>query len=110
MIYPTIAFPYSSEQTAFRHKKTSVTMIDKGDQSICNRGPLTKQASAAPYSPTGKPCSTIGAGGLNFRVRDGIGCTPTAMATEKIDHATTHLLQHNTFSLIFLEMLNHRAY
>ena len=26
--------------------------------------------------------STIGAGGLNFRVRDGNGCDPTAMATE----------------------------
>ena len=44
----------------------------------------TKQNSAASYSPTEDPCSTIGAGGLNFRVRDGIGCTPTAMATEKL--------------------------
>ena len=28
--------------------------------------------------------STIGAGGLNFRVRNGIGCTPSAIATEHI--------------------------
>ena len=28
--------------------------------------------------------STIGAGGLNFRVRDGNGCDPTAMVTEKL--------------------------
>ena len=28
--------------------------------------------------------STIGAGGLNFRVRNGIGCTPSAITTEHI--------------------------
>ena len=28
--------------------------------------------------------STIGAGGLNCRVRDGNGCDPTAMVTEKL--------------------------
>src|SRR5437899_7561337 len=36
---------------------------------------------AASYSPTRRPCSTIGAGGLNFRVRDGNGCFPAAIAT-----------------------------
>ena len=29
------------------------------------------------------PCSIIGDGRLNFRVRNGIGCTPTSMATKK---------------------------
>ncbi len=38
---------------------------------------------AASYSPTEKPSSTIGAGGLNFRVRDGNGCDPSAIATER---------------------------
>ncbi len=28
--------------------------------------------------------STIGAGGLNFRVRDGNGCGPSAIATRKL--------------------------
>ena len=28
--------------------------------------------------------STIGAGGLNYRVRNGIGCTPSAITTEHI--------------------------
>ena len=28
--------------------------------------------------------STISAGGLNFRVRNGIGCTPSAITTEHI--------------------------
>ena len=41
------------------------------------------QAPAASYSPTGRPCSTIGAGGLNGRVRDGNGCFPSAIATGK---------------------------
>src|SRR4249919_2284913 len=35
-----------------------------------------------PTLPPGLPGSTIGAGGLNFRVRDGTGCSPSAMATE----------------------------
>ena len=39
---------------------------------------------AATYSPTATDCSTIGAGGLNFRVRDEIGCGPSAQATRKL--------------------------
>jgi hypothetical protein len=39
--------------------------------------------SATSYSPTDNG-STIGAGGLNFRVRNGIGCTPSAMIAEHI--------------------------
>src|SRR5437764_803678 len=34
-----------------------------------------------PTLPGGFPPSTIGAGGLNFRVRDGNGCDSAAMAT-----------------------------
>jgi hypothetical protein len=36
---------------------------------------------AASYSSIGRPYSTIGAGGLNGRVRDGIGCNTSAIAT-----------------------------
>jgi hypothetical protein len=36
---------------------------------------------AATYSPTRRPCSTIGSGGLNFRVRDGNGWDPSDVAT-----------------------------
>ena len=42
---------------------------------------LSKQDPAASYSPTRRPCSTIGAGGLNGRVRDGNGCFPSAITT-----------------------------
>ena len=37
-----------------------------------------------PTLPRSRPRSTIGAGGLNFRVRDGTGCDPSAMATETL--------------------------
>src|SRR2546426_3080447 len=37
-----------------------------------------------PTLPPSHPGSTIGAGGLNFRVRDGTGCFPSAMATETV--------------------------
>ena len=36
---------------------------------------------AIPTLPQGCPCSTIGDTGLNFRVRNGIGCTPCAIIT-----------------------------
>ena len=38
---------------------------------------------AASYSSIRRPHSTIGAGGLNGRVRDGIGCDTSAIATGK---------------------------
>src|SRR3954462_5707066 len=41
---------------------------------------------AATYSPTRKPCSTIGSGGLNFRVRDGNGWDPSDKATGNLLH------------------------
>jgi hypothetical protein len=36
------------------------------------------------YSRMQKPHTTIGAGGLNGRVRDGTGCTPTALITNSL--------------------------
>src|SRR6185312_1756506 len=38
--------------------------------------------------PHSLPCSTIGAEGLNFRVRDGTGCFPLAKAAETLNPAT----------------------
>ena len=37
-----------------------------------------------PTLPHSCPCSTIGPEGLNFRVRDGNGCDPLGIATEKL--------------------------
>src|SRR5713101_7628820 len=42
-----------------------------------------KNARQRPTLPSGYPDSTIGAGGLNFRVRKGNGCLPSAIVTER---------------------------
>src|SRR3990167_7385047 len=50
---------------------------------------------ATSYSPIGRPYSTIGAGGLNDRVRDGIGCITSAIATGSSPAAiNAHLLRY----------------
>src|SRR5205809_637213 len=41
-----------------------------------------RKSRRRPTLPPRLQGSTIGAGGLNFRVRDGTGCLPSAMATE----------------------------
>src|SRR6266568_1045925 len=42
-------------------------------------------ARQRPTLPPGYPDSTIGAGGLNFRVRKGNGCLPSAIVTERAE-------------------------
>jgi hypothetical protein len=44
-------------------------------------GAVLKGKLAMAYSCVGKAQTTIGAGGLNCRVRDGTGCTSTAAIT-----------------------------
>ena len=44
--------------------------------------PSSSEIRRRPTLPGSLPPSTIGAGGLNFRVRNGNGCDPAAMATE----------------------------
>ncbi len=50
------------------------------------RGLLSRLFRRRPTLPGRIPPSTIGAGGLNFRVRDGNGCDSAAMATGKRAH------------------------
>ena len=49
----------------------------------CARGP-SNNSRRRPTLPHGLPCSTIGAGGLNFSVRNGKRCDPSAIATGKL--------------------------
>src|SRR5215469_2596756 len=42
---------------------------------------ISKKTRRRPTLPRGFPRSTIGSGGLNFRVRDGNGCDPSDIAT-----------------------------
>lgn len=67
--YPLLA-PHSPESRARRDKTPAPSA-----------GVLSEQFRQRPTLPGSLPPSTIGAGGLNFRVRDGNGCGPTAMAT-----------------------------
>jgi hypothetical protein len=49
------------------------------------KGPLaSKMSRRRPTLPPRYRDSTIGAGGLNFRVRNGTGCSPSAIATETV--------------------------
>src|SRR5437879_10147805 len=49
----------------------------------CGPRDFDKDARQRPTLPSGYPDSTIGAGGLNFRVRKGNGCLPSAIVTER---------------------------
>ena len=57
----------------------------RAPQAACLRGPPRNAVhrSAAPCSPTGFPRSTIGAGRLSFRVRNGTGRAPAARAADR---------------------------
>ena len=46
-------------------------------------GAFVFKSRRRPTLPHSYPCSTIGPEGLNFRVRDGNGCDPLGIATEK---------------------------
>ena len=39
------------------------------------------------------PCSIIGDGGLNYRVRNGTGCTPSSLVTKKKAEYITRIYQ-----------------
>ena len=45
---------------------------------------VEKRIRPRPTLPHSCPCSTIGAERLNFRVRNGNGCDPFAIATENV--------------------------
>ena len=54
---------------------------DRAPRHESGRGSVSRLFRRRPTLPGGIPPSTIGAGGLNFRVRDGNGCDSAAMAT-----------------------------
>ena len=50
---------------------------------VCEDSGPSKKIRQRPTLPRGFPRSTIGSGGLNFRVRDGNGWDPSDIATGK---------------------------
>ena len=71
-------------QTAKRHQSRSATQCKTGPAPFgCGARPI--EIRRRPTLPGDYSPSTIGAGGLNFRVRNGNGCISTAMATGNLD-------------------------
>jgi hypothetical protein len=58
-----------------------VSCAEKQRASCCLHEALLIKSRRRPTFPPSCPGSIIGAGGLNFRVRDGNGCDPSAIAT-----------------------------
>ena len=54
------------------------------------RGPFHIECRRRPTLPHPDECSTIGAGGLSFRVRDGTGRSPSANTTDNTIHLSPH--------------------
>src|SRR5690606_6934553 len=63
-----------------RPRKTAATMKELG---AAEATPSSKVFRHGPTLPLGRPGSTIGAGGLNGRVRHGRGCGRAAVRTGK---------------------------
>ena len=61
-----------------------------------NCNPIKKGLPAASYSPTDSLRSTIGAGGLNCRVRHGTGWNTSAITTENPNCISPYILTPNT--------------
>ena len=80
----------SSCQSSIRGRRGALEQASKGRQKNSARktheGVLRAECVVRrrPSLPQGPPCSPIGAGKLNFRVRNGTGCFPPAMATETL--------------------------
>ncbi len=68
-------------KNTFQKIRNALSKKARMNDSI-HAGPL-KKSLAARYSPAGDSRSTLAAGVLNFRVRNGDGCDYTAMATRQ---------------------------
>lgn len=60
------------------HNKAACTTTHARPTPLCETRSMGWQRPTLPHR---YQCSTIGSCGLNFRVRDGTGCTPTDLAT-----------------------------
>lgn len=69
-------------------RKLHMPQNGKPPVSTRDTGGFSKRIRQRPTLPRGFPRSTIGSGGLNFRVRDGNGWDPSDIATGK--QATVH--------------------
>lgn len=87
----------SNRPIGVRSRRADAAAKDHGTQAQNDgksEAPLVSERGfinpAASYSPTENLCSTIGSGGLDFRVRDGIGYDPSDIATETCRSVCSH--------------------
>jgi hypothetical protein len=73
-----------SGRPAGQHRRQRRTPNSAEGRYLRGSGPQRKNVRRRPTLPRSPPRSTIGAEGLNFRVRNGTGCFPFAMATETL--------------------------
>ncbi len=79
--HPSGRLPRGRRLTHRARALTSGPRTTKTPSSRSSRGSRHEKSRRRPTLPGGLPPSTIGAGGLNCRVRNGNGCFPAAMAT-----------------------------
>jgi hypothetical protein len=82
----------SRQKLARRKCRRTATLGENGNSpQISLWAVVLDKSRRRPTLPRGLPLSTIGAGGLNCRVRKGNGCVPTAMATGNLlSRGSTH--------------------
>ncbi len=73
----------SATSTNLQHLPNGIQTNEEG-RSTFTGATLFKNVRQRPTLPHGPPCSTIGAEGLNFRVRNGTGCFPFAITAETL--------------------------
>src|ERR1022692_4155614 len=76
------SWPADQSCTRQRHKLPTPKRAE--GHHLNGNGPQREHVRRRPTLPRSLPRSTIGAEGLNFRVRNGTGCFPFAMATETL--------------------------
>ncbi len=82
--------PLTSDNDDLQHgESTKTTKRPVPSHNWRQHGAFLDESRQRPTLPGGFPPSTIGAGGLNCRVREGNGCIPAAMATGNLDSRRT---------------------
>ena len=74
--------PANKPVSSYKNRRTK-----KGPVRL--HGPFSASSRRRPTFPHGRPCSIIGAGGLNFCVRNGNRCFPSAMVAGNSSHPTS---------------------
>src|SRR5207245_3134192 len=75
---------YRVPQPRLPTSSLNTTQTSEEGRSTTSGATLFKHVRRRPTLPRGPPRSTIGAEGLNFRVRNGTGCFPFAITAETL--------------------------